>query len=485
MRQTTFQDFAEHRLSAFIQPEDRYSQMEEMLTNQERSTLRAPGVAYKASRDFLQIIQSYLTLLEKESVCFDPIPYGEQDWKTEEQLAELYYGRFGHHPHHVRLERMEELFLEELPELEARQAKKLYHTMRRHPRYLGTDEELKSLSRSHVRKKVTAISAFIKEHRFVNPIRTYRRLFEEPELMKQAAAGTTMPSDSVWASISQYTLAYMNQGIVPCEDVPPLLYLLESLTGWNSFNSIRHVILDEAQDYSPFQYEIIRRLFPRSKLTLLGDLNQAISPHMRIDSYDYVEELYGREQTHIMRLAKSYRSTTEIVEFTKALLPGGEAIEAFSRSGELPSLLEALPEQHTERVVGLLTALQQSGAASIAVICKTAAEAQEAHEALLQAGAPGSLHLITKEETRFVNTLVVVPVYLAKGLEFDSVVVWDGGEAVYSHEEERKLFYTACTRAMNQLQVVYTGKPNPYMADVNPSLYEKHCIADHAAARKE
>lgn len=474
MRQTTFQDFADHRLSVFITPEDRFTQMEEMLTFSNGRDIRAASVAYKTSKSFLAVLQNYLRLLATGSMCFNPVLYGEQAWRKEEQLAQLFYERYGHHPHHVRLERMEEVLLEELPVLEERQARKLYRTMLRHPKYLGTEEELKDLSRKHVRKKIAATSAFIKQHLFINPIQTYRQLFADKELFRLAAAGTQVPEDSVWEDICRYTLWRLDSGTAPCEDVPPLLYLLESITGWNSFNSIRHVILDEAQDYSPFQYEIIRRLFPRSKLTLLGDLNQAILPHMRIESYDFVKELYGKEQTGIMRLTKSYRSTTEIVEFTKALVPEGEAIEAFSRQGRKPQFIEAggSGKEKAALAAELIRSLRNEGAASIAVICKTAAESLAAYQSLLEAGAPRELYLITKDEVRFINTLVVVPVYLAKGLEFDAVVVWDAGAGAYGREEERKLFYTACTRAMNQLLLLYSGNISGFAAEVDPLLYE-------------
>ncbi|WP_438444438.1 RNA polymerase recycling motor HelD [Gorillibacterium sp. sgz5001074] len=484
MRQTTFQDFAEYRLGRFIQPQDRYEQMETMLTASEgpAKEAAAAGIAYKVSRNYLDAIRRYLELLASESICFDPVPYGEQPWKREEELSELFYGRFGHHQIHVRLERMAEVLLAELPELEDRQAKKLFRKMMNHPKYLGTEEELGIMSKKQVRRKIAAMAAFIKGFRFVNPITTYRQLFESPELFRRVTAGADAPNETVWEAIRADTLSKLDTGKVPYEDVPPLLYLFETITGWNSFNSMRHVILDEAQDYSPFQYEIIRRLFPRSKLTLLGDLNQAIQPHMRIESYEFLEDLYGKDQTGIMRLTKSYRSTAEIVEFTKAMLPGGEAIESFSRSGSKPILIQApdRPEEGYRHMADTLRSMQAQGVPTIAVICKTAAESEQVHRALLEAGAPDSLHLIVKEEAEFRNALVVLPVYLAKGLEFDTVLIPEAGERHYGSEEERKLFYTACTRAMNGLLLYHTGAVNRFLAELPSELYQEAKLASHS-----
>lgn len=476
MRQTTFQDYAEHRLGRFIRVEDRYTQMESMLTLPEGpdKDVAAANIRYKVSKDFLQVIRNYSAILAEEGMCFTPIPYGEQDWKSEDVLRSLFYGPFARHASiHVRLERMEEMFREETGELEEKQAKKLFRLMRNHPKYLGTDEELKEMSRKKVRSKIAAMKRFMREYLFVDPIAAYKQLFTDPDLFRKASGDTAVPPE--WEDVAAYTLSRLNAGEVPYEDLPPLLYLYETITGWSTYNSIRHVILDEAQDYSPFQYEIIRRLFPRSKLTLLGDLNQAIQPHMRIETYDYIEELYGKEQTGIMRLTKSYRSTKEIVEFTKGMLPGGEAIEAFSRSGEKPVVEQSVggAAELAKHITAGLAGFKADGMQSVAVICKTARESEEVYRMLREAGAPEELHLVTKDDVTFRSRLVVLPVYLAKGLEFDAVIIPDAGRDVYGSEAERKLFYTACTRAMHRLHIYYAGEVTGFIAGIDPNLYDQ------------
>lgn len=477
MQQTTFQDYAEHRLGRFLQLEDRYAQMEHLLTlspdHPNKDTISA-SIGFKVSADFLAIINRYVDLLANERMPFKPVMYGKQVWMSEEQLRKQFYETYARYPIHARLERMAESMSELLPELEERQVKKLYQRLLKHPKYLGTDDELMNMSRNQVHKKVSAMHKFVEDWEFVDPLEAYKQLFRDENLFRTLAAGLAVPSQ--WENIRQYTLLRLEQeGVVPYEDVPPLLYLYESITGFHSFNNIRHVILDEAQDYSPFQYEIIRRLFPRSNLTLLGDLNQAIQPHMRIESYDFVKDLFGHENTTIMRLTKSYRSTTEIVEFTKAMLPGGEAIEAFSRNGDKPLLIEVPndPAERARRMVRDLMELREAGMNTIAVICKTAQESREAYEALLKAGAPEELRLITKDDVKYSGGLVVLPVYLAKGLEFDAVIIHDASADRYGSEDERKLFYTACTRPLHLLHLYYSGDVTSFIAEIDPVLYDR------------
>ena len=106
---------------------------------------------------------------------------------------------------------------------------------------------------------------------------------------------------------------------------------------------------------------------------------------------------------------------------------------------------------------------------SIAVICKTAAESLSAYERLKERV---NLHLVTKDDMEFNKGIIVIPSYLAKGLEFDAVIIYNAGENAYNHEDERKLFYTACTRALHRLQIYYTGKLSPFLSIIDPGLYE-------------
>lgn len=223
-----------------------------------------------------------------------------------------------------------------------------------------------------------------------------------------------------------------------------------------------------------FQYEFLKKLFPRARMTVLGDFGQAIFTQATnlSGSSSPLVQLYGEEETSQYLLVRSYRSTFEIVEFTKRLLPGGEAIVPFERRGRKP-VLAKLPgnEKKAERIVEDLAELQAEGYTSIAVITKTAAESIEAYKILSAAGA-AELRLITKGTLTFAKGIQVIPAYLAKGVEFDAVLIYDASPQIYHRESERKLFYTACTRAMHRLQLYTTGEWTPFAGEVDPSLYE-------------
>lgn len=119
------------------------------------------------------------------------------------------------------------------------------------------------------------------------------------------------------------------------EDATPYLLLKELLLGFQSNTYIKHVLIDEAQDYSSFQFEFIKRLFPAAKLTVLGDFNQAIFAHAQhhVD-FNTLSTLYGADETIAVKLDQSYRSTRPIIDFTRELVPDGEQIIPFERQGK-------------------------------------------------------------------------------------------------------------------------------------------------------
>jgi DNA helicase-2/ATP-dependent DNA helicase PcrA len=129
-------------------------------------------------------------------------------------------------------------------------------------------------------------------------------------------------------------------------------------------------------------------------------------------------------------------------------------------------------EKRAERMAADLAALQAEGFASIAVITKTSTESRDVYETLAAQGCQ-ALRLITKKTPTFAKGTLVIPAYLAKGVEFDAVLIYDASSQAYHRESERKLFYTACTRAMHRLLLYTTGAWTPFIQALDISLYKE------------
>ena len=147
-----------------------------------------------------------------------------------------------------------------------------------------------------------------------------------------------------WPGICRLTLEALSRKQLLYEDATPYLYLKERLFGFSAYNSVRHVIVDEGQDYSPLQFEFLKRLFPRSKMTVLGHFTRRFTC-MRTSGLTALNQLYGEAETEHIRLSRSYRSTQQIVRFTRDIVPDEEdVVPVSSRRGE------ADDHDHHERI---------------------------------------------------------------------------------------------------------------------------------------
>jgi DNA helicase II / ATP-dependent DNA helicase PcrA len=468
--QTTFFDYVWHRLQDVRALEHPYEQLEFVYSPEKHIDYedRLAAIRLKASQSFAAVLDAYAASLVHSGVRFSPLIRGDTTYISVERLHEMFYETNARSKIPFRLSNMQERLLEEIAEFERKRTVALYRKMMKEPKYLGTEDELKRLSRKKAKKAFERMREDVQKFRFVDIVGTYRELFERDGFYEEICKTAGLAVSPDWERARSDTLKRLDGETLPYEDATPLLYLLEALHGASRMNRIRHIVVDEAQDYSPVQWAYLRRLFPNAGVTALGDMNQAIHA-TGVDRWSKASDtLFPEEETMVIRLQRSYRSTKQIVEFTRRLIPGGEDIEAFEREGESVRIEHAEDEESLALYVSsLVDTLRQEGLKSIAVITKTGSECEAAAKAL---SVRMPVQTLTKDSQTFVSGLVVLPSYLAKGLEFDAVIVWDAGKSRYGREEERKLFYTVCTRALHRLHLCYTGDLTPFLAARHPEV---------------
>lgn len=310
-----------------------------------------------------------------------------------------------------------------------------------------------------VQEKLKPLKKQIKAYKFIHFKEIYKQLFSDPANIENFLDGN-IPLD--WSTICELTVKMLEENTLFYEDATAFLFLRESILSFQQYRAIKHIVVDEAQDYSPFQFEMLKRLYPVAKMTVLGDFNQAIFAHGRDkNSFHMLLNLYGEDEAEMIYLEKSYRSTKPIIEFTKTLIPETEKIIPFEREGNIPSLKQADNRENLhEEIVGKINELQNEGHKSIAVICKSAKESETAFNALRE---KEEIKLITRGSFEYEHGIVVIPSYLSKGIEFDAVIIYDASEHVYGDESLRKVFYTSCTRAMHELCLFSMGKESHFL----------------------
>ncbi|WP_435367985.1 RNA polymerase recycling motor HelD [Paenibacillus pasadenensis] len=489
IRQTTFQSYLELRLGKRYMIEDANDQLEAVLAAPEADKavrLRLNSIRFKNSAAFLNLIHTFADGLLTEGMRFKGFRFKGRLLLSRKELEDRFYAMESHIRLPNRIELLREWLLEELTRLERLECGADWvreqiefldteHYVRAHKQMQrklreGAEEDESTVEENVLRAAVVR-EAFKPLRRLANRL----AWIDVPGMYRDLFRGETPDGfeNEEWQAVCAMTHEAFEEKRLAYEDAAPLLYLTELVQGFRMNTAIRYVLVDEAQDFSPFQFHFLRRLFPMAKITALGDFNQAIFAHStELAASSWLQELYGQEQTETIVLRRSYRSTRPIVEFTRSMLPDGSGIEPFDRPGELPVLYLSLNDEARDvRLAEELHKLLNAGAASAAVICRTAEEAKAAWEMLrLQPGLEG-IKLVTKDTTSFESGAVVIPAYLAKGVEFDAVLIHDASAAAYGEERLRKLFYTACTRAMHHLQLYCAGEPSPFIADAAPDSW--------------
>ncbi|MVN77563.1 AAA family ATPase [Hymenobacter sp. HMF4947] len=239
-------------------------------------------------------------------------------------------------------------------------------------------------------------------------------------------------------------------------DVFALIYLRLRLEGITAYEHVKHLVVDEMQDYTPVHYAVLARLFPCRK-TILGDVNQTVNPYSA-SSAETIERVFP--QAEVVRLHRSYRSTLEITAFAQRITPNPDLI-ALERHGREPLVARfESPAEELQAVQRLVTAFQSGGQQSLGIICKTLRQATQVQQVLQ---GPG-VQLLTAESTAFKEGVIITTAYLAKGLEFDEVIVPFASAATYQTEVDQGMLYVACTRAMHQLTLTYTQAITPFLS---------------------
>lgn len=484
MQQTTFQEYLEHRLGKLFRLQDPFEQMEYVLTAMEEPgyEARIEGIRYKAGTSFMSLLERYAASLGTEGLLFRSLRFRGDVLLSADHIAASFYQLDPAVSIPNRMQLLSEQLLLELEALEeeVRSAPwveeevelldkedylRAYNQLRRKKRFTeNTFDDLKReqdlLAAMVVRNHFKPLRARVKKLRFLNLPALYRQLFADPQFAVRFAGEDRLPER--WHEICRSTVARLEERELAYEDATAFLYLQERLLGVMTNNSVRHVFIDEAQDYSPFQFEYVKRLFPRARMTVLGDLNQAIYAHAQDgDAFEPLTALYGPEETETIILTRSYRSTRPIVEFTKKMIPEGEQIVPFNRDGEPPTVTSCRDGRERDaQVAKRVQAMLDAGHQTVAVICKTAQESERAYAALREL-VP--LRLIGKETGFFEKGALIIPSYLAKGMEFDAVILYDASREKFGRPSERRLFYTACTRAMHELHLYAVGELSPLL----------------------
>jgi DNA helicase-2/ATP-dependent DNA helicase PcrA len=446
--------------------------------NQKRKQLSK----FVSDNEFFKVLTNYSKLLNQSGMSFRDLKFKGKVFIPKEKIAEIYYG-FG--PQYnlgnrldatvdrlvkmlhrkIGSEMRSKWVAEKIESLSQEELQSMYRTADQE--FKNGDQEQKFLARQIVTKTMQKVYKQIVHFRFINVSTNYLHFLQA--VPKIADLSKFDVSDKQWEDYIQEFIDSMNDKQISINNITPYLYLYDLVTGKHGELDMKFVFIDEIQDYTPFQLAYLKYNFPRARYTMLGDLNQSIFTKKNSQTLlTEVQKMFNPEDTKVVQLTHSYRSTKQITNYTKSILTNGQKIEPFNRDGDLPNILMAdTVETSIKQVVSQLKSNEEQNYTT-AIITKTLGEAVSLQAKLVEEGTLATL--IKSENQRLAAGTIVLPSYLAKGLEFDAVIVWDASKDKFD-EDEQQLIYTITSRAMHRLTVTAIGELSQLLQRIPEKYY--------------
>ena len=312
-------------------------------------------------------------------------------------------------------------------------------------------------------------------------VREYVRLIDKPDPTEyykdciQTIVEDASPQDDFYTLLpflKENSEKLFRKGLIELEDLAPMIYLKYRIYGMDEKIPVKHIIIDEAQDFSAFQIYVLRKIIKDSSFTILGDLCQGIHSYRGVHSWDDIKEnVFEEKDCEILMLEKSYRTTVEIMEAANKVIallhqdniPKGQPD---IRHREPVRILEQKNNQQiVQKIKDILHTEMGPQFKSAAVICKTLEECQKIYDIVRK--DIRDIHMITGKEDEYKSGLVIVPSYLSKGLDFDIVILSNANSTHYQEAElDIKLLYVSMTRPLHKLFILYEGELSPLLNEV-------------------
>lgn len=408
-----------------------------------------PG-RYKGAVSFKSILECYLTRVESGCVPdtdFEPWDGAKLSRNT---IVEWFEGEYKHYPVARRKERVL-----------ARIHRWVEMELKKSPSTAALKERKK---KAQQREK-----AYAKKWPELEAVALYKGLFQSASTAKgQLSDKDDADAEilSIPKPILKETNAYLKKGILKEEDLAALLYLHSRVHEIESKLTFDHVVIDEAQDFSPLQVAVLDRFVKGHSFTILGDLSQGIHYYKGVRSWEEMQALFAPEETAYFALTRSYRSTMEIIDFANEILKRGVETDLLAvpvfRSGEPVRLRPAAGDERLTAISEALRQVMTGSHRTVALLTRTMEEAEHLHAHLNEAGT--AANLIGGDQRQYAGGISVLPVYLSKGLEFDAVIVTDVDREHYGPKDAR-LLYVGCTRALHELWLMHGNELPDYVPD--------------------
>ena len=435
--------------------------------NKDKVNLTLKSSKLRGSMEFRKFLDRYISLIEGEALEIKHIKIGDEILFNKKEIGRLYTKDLRSYPINKRKdeikrylnlklkERIEQLILKVDREWEGRIQSirnSLEDSKERREKLIEIYNERDKIKDNIKKNSKNEFNDYFKRWREIDSKDIYYNFFNNEALFYIATDGKI--SKELYTFMKEEYNKNYNENIIDEDDLAALSYIKILLEGVLEKEKYQHIVVDEVQDYSPFQIYVVNKLAKGNSLTLVGDLAQGIYYYKGIEKWeDITEGLFNGDATYI-QLTQSYRSTVEIIDFAKKALEsqnlGLKNALPVLRHGEKPKTIEVSSEEDcAKKIDEIVKEVIEKEKNSIAIITKDGNEALNLSK-VLKRKSKNKFALIKGKEKTMDNNFVIIPSYLTKGLEFDATIIFNPSEENYkSNLLDERLLYVSLTRALH------------------------------------
>ncbi|KAF2783410.1 ATP-dependent DNA helicase [Clostridium perfringens] len=425
VKQETFASFALKEMDSelYIMSFDKY--LEKILSEDKEFIEDAK---YKNSYEIIEDLDNLVKEMDKDYFHVEDVKYFGDLVISKEEIEEMFNKHYEYMPLFRRSEKIKRIILSKIKD-------------KRDEKVWELNEELRK-----EKEKLTPEELLIEENNL-----EFRRKLRIREIVKEVMDSRAKLDR--WISredvLDIYDRFNGNKKEYTINDLAPILYLAIKLEGKKATKDYRHVVIDEAQDYSPLQFKVVRELTGTKYFTVVGDVNQRLIKYSDLAPMMELGKIFDDVNPDIYNLNKSYRSTYEIMEYANKYLDEDRIIPIVRHGKPVEEIEFHNNEELSESIIESLKEFSNEGLESIAIITRDKEELEKVYNLI-----SNKVHLVKfdNEDVLYKGGNVIIPSYFAKGLEFDGVIIVDNGSS--KDENEDLIKYIMSTRALHRLKEI-------------------------------
>ncbi|SHE95586.1 HelD family protein [Clostridium fallax] len=427
VKQQTFLNFALEEIDEDINVMDFGEYMEKILSGDQNFIKK---VKRKRSEDYIKELDKYIDEMNEDYFKFEPIKYFSEEIISLKEIEELFNKYYGYMPLFKRSEKIKRVLISKIKDKRDEKVRELKKEIEEYKKSLTKDQLLIESNDIEFRKRLK-IREIVRE--VINSREDLERWIKRENIIRL------------------YNSKFNDNEELTIDDLAPILYMMIKLEDKKSKDQIKHVVIDEGQDYTLLQFKIIKELTGANSFTIVGDKNQRfISGDSNPAMISLNNILFNK--TDIYELNKSYRSTYEIMDFANKYLKDDKIVPLVRKGKDVEVVKVRERDDFIKSINEKIHDFKEDGLESIAVITRNIEDIEKIYKELRE---KNNIIKFSNENIIYNGGLVIIPSYYAKGLEFDGVIIADiNSEEEKNHYEEDLVNYIMATRALHRLAVI-------------------------------